>query len=243
MRTLLLALIVLPLTTLAQVSFGVFVEPSYQLMRLKPYENPQYDSISALFRNDFGLGYGISIGKAKDRFNSFYLKPGFVQCGFMLERSNLQLFDVVHPSFGQIYDQSQAATKMAYMHHRFKYLSLTFEYHKDISPKSKPLPVKLQLGGGFTNHFLVEHDLKIRTEGFAINEKFIHVIKDDLYFEASKYVLSLHGFFETVYELTPAFELSGQVLLKVPVNSFTVGDGTVSGIMPSVNIGVRQTLF
>ena len=242
MRFVYILLLLISVHSSAQISLGVFVEPSAQLTSISKYSSSEYDSLKALLHRDMGISLGLEIGIAKDKYNSFHIKPGYYQYGFLLVRENLQLFDIVHPGLDTIYDQSQAANKMAYMHHRFKYAGLQMEYHRDISPRTKNLGVKFHIGGGLSYYYLLKHDIRIRTEGFAFDEKFKHTVDSDLFFTANKHLLSVHALFETIYEPKPTVEVFAQFLIKAPLMTLTKKDPAVYSFMPALNLGIRKTL-
>lgn len=243
MRPIYLLLVLISTSTYAQLSVGLFAEPSYNFQNLQEYSTPPtYDSIAPLMNNTINLSYGASISIAKDRVNIFHIKPGIFQYGFMLLREDLQLFDVVHPTLGQIYDQSQAAIKYAYMKHRFQYAGLQLEYQRDITPQLKQLPVNLFVGGGITYHYLIKQDLRVRTEGFAIDEEYIHLINDELVFNANEHLLSIHALFETSYNIDPNTNIYAQALVKVPFMNIAQNDPGVYVWMPSIGVGIRRVL-
>lgn len=243
MRPFYLLLVLFSTSAYAQISVGLFAEPSYNFQSLKEYDQPPtYDSIAPLMNNTFNMSFGASLSVAKDRVNIFHIKPGIFQYGFMLVREDLKLFDVVHPALGQIYDQSQAAIKYAYMKHRFQYAGLQLEYQRDITPQLKQLPVNLFVGGGISYHFLIKQDLRVRTEGFAIDEKYIHVINEGLVFEANDHLLSAHALFETSYDIDPNTNVYAQALIKVPFMNIAKNDPGVYVWMPAVGVGIRRVL-
>lgn len=241
MRPLYILILLISSSAMAQVSVGLFAEPSYQFQNLKAYDSPEYDSIAPLMNNTVNLAYGASLSFASNRVNIFHIKPGLFQYGFMLLREDLQLFDVVHPQFGQIYDQSQAAIKNAYMKHRFQYAGLQFEYQRDISPTLKNIPVNLFIGGGLSYYYLVKQDLRVRTEGFAIDEKYIHKINDDLYFQANKHLLSVQALFETSYDIDPNTNVYAQASVKLPIMHVSK-EPQVYVWAPAVGVGIRRVL-
>ena len=234
----LFVLVQLPL--MAQWSFGLFAEPNAQLNSIKKTGTAQNDSIASLLQNDKRLSFGIEISFEKDKLSSFHFKPGFYQYGFMLERRGLKLFDVVHSSFGQIYDQSEAAEKVAYMQHRFKYLGLQMEYHRDISPQLRNIGVKLYTGFGLSYYALIDQDIRLRTEGFAIRDDFIHIIDEDLYFKANEHLLSTQALFGLIYEPNSSIDLFAQLQAKVPFMSLTSSPDIIYSWMPGLNLGIRK---
>ena len=149
---------------------------------------------------------------------------------------------MVHSSFGPILDQSQAANKIAYMNHRFKYLGFHFEYHRDISPKIENNGIKFHVGGGLSYHYLINHDIRLRTEGFAIDGSFVHIIKEDLFFEGNKHLIGIHGLFEVIYPPSTSSEVFAQALVKAPISALTDQPYRVYSLMPALNVGFRFKL-
>ncbi|MFY0644824.1 MAG: hypothetical protein JXR19_10195 [Bacteroidia bacterium] len=235
-------LILFNLSVFAQWSFGLFAEPNAQLSYLKETGTAQNDSIGALLNHDKRLSFGVEISLEKDKLNSFHFKPGFYQYGFMLERTGLQLFDVVHSSFGQIYDQSEAAVKVAYMQHRLKYLGLQMEYHRDISPQLKNIGIKLYTGFGLSYYALIDHDIRLRTEGFAIQDDFIHKISSDLFFTPNEHLVSAQALFGIIYEPTSSIDLYAQLQAKAPLMRLTSAPELIYTWMPGLNLGIRKTI-
>ena len=226
----------------AQWSVGLFGEPNYQFSKFGESEAPNSDSVSALHNNSFRFSLGMELINEIDRVQSLHIRAGYYNYGFMLQRQNLQLFDVIHPSLGQLLDQSQAATKNAYMHHRFKYAGLELEYMRNLRKEPTAEPVEFHLGGGLGFFYLIEHDLRIRTEGFAVDGEFVHVIKDSLLFEPNQQLLSLHIAAETRYLVSPKVEVFGKLIGRAPLIGITKGSYPIYNWMPALNAGVLFNL-
>ncbi len=226
----------------SQWTLGVFAEASAQITSMSNGSGSEYDSVSALLHNTKRLSLGVDVGLDLDKYNSFHFKPAFYQTGFQLIRENLQLFDVVHSSFGPLFDQSQAANKIAYMNHRFKYVGFQFEYHRDISPKVQNTGLKFHVGGGISYYYLLEHDIRLRTEGFAIDGEFTHIIKSDLFFEGNQHLIAAHALFELIYPPTPSTEVFAQGLIRAPLSALTMENYKVYSLIPALSVGLRTNI-
>ncbi|MBR9859149.1 hypothetical protein GYB22_00050 [bacterium] len=241
MRTLLTILAFTCITAYAQqYSIGIFAEPNWQVPTLLKSDYQATDSINAIMSKDLGIAAGISIGIHSDRVNSFYIKPQFRQGGFLLTRENLQLFDLVHPKIGEIRDQSQAATKIAYFHHRFRYVGLEFNYQRDITPTTRNLPINFSIGGGLGVNYLIQQELLLQTEGFAMKGEFKHHFEDSLFFQARTLMLNASIFGEMNYEASPGLETYAQIKFLGNLMASTTNEPRVYIWSPALNVGLRK---
>lgn len=235
-------LLTLSLSSIAQNQLGIFIEPSFQISSLAGFNSPTYDSLEAIWKNDKHLNFGISSKHNFDRFTSLTTKLGYHTFGFMLLREDLQLFDMIHPAIGKVNDLFQGPSKKAFMHHRFHYLGLSFEYQKDISPVPNTLPIDINAGIGLSYYKLISQDLKLQTEAFAIDGEFTHIITDQLYFKATKNIVSVYGLLEAIYHPKETWDVYGQLQVEAPFMYMTEGEAEVYVFTPALQIGLRKTL-
>lgn len=242
MRILTILFICISSWSSAQWAVGLFAEPSYQISTLQEFDSPDYDSMDAIWQNNPGLGLGISLKYNFDRVSSIHISPGFYQFGFTLLRDELEFLDVVHSTLDTLFDASQAATKKAYMQHQFRYAGAQVEYHRNITPALSKLAVEFHIGGGIGYYYAIDHRLRVQTEGFAIDEKFVHIIEEDLYFDQQEHLFTASLFLETIYRPTPNWEVFGQLAFRSGLNTLTSGDAQAFNLSPNLRAGFRRLL-
>ena len=96
----------------------------------------------------------------------------------MLEKSNLNLFDVVHPELPELRDLTVGPEKKAYLSYRQKYVGLQVLFAKQLQLKLPINKMSVELGGGMGIYLKLEDDIRIQTEGFAIKSEYVHIIKE-----------------------------------------------------------------
>jgi hypothetical protein len=237
-----LFLILISSYSLAQTSIGLTAEPSYQITRIAPSESVTYDSLKALKTIDKTLGFGIEFRNQLDRYQAISFSPGFYQANFHHTIENLQFLDIVHPQLPEIRDLSQAASKDAYLHYRFKYFSARFMYHNKLKGLDINSGLSLDLGVGLSYLYMLQHDLKVRTEGFAINDEFVHIIEDSTGFTGRTHQANLNLGVDLNYRMAPTVYLISGVLFNIPILSTTINNPKLSIFAPGLKFGIRKEL-
>ena len=197
------------------------LEPTYQFSSLTGEKDDASDSIDAIHSGDWGYSVSMVWKKTLDRNSSIHIRPTFRQTGFLLTRDNLQYLDRFHPTFELINDLSQSAPKTALLHHRFKFFGLEAEYQKSLMPNRLNTQFDLRWGLGLAYYVLVEQDIRLRTKGFAVEEKNVHIIQSDLYFEGTSHRLSALGLIQADYRPKDKWVVFGQVNLNAPFTLLT----------------------
>ena len=180
-------------TTRAQLSIGLIVEPALNIGTVGSQPKALSNSFTRLKKPDFNTSFGVEIKNQLDRYASFTVIPGYYQTNFLIVKEDLQYLDVIHPELRAIRDQSQGAQKNAYLHYRQKYIGLQLLFAKKLQIQGLPISTFFELGGGVGAHYLVGNDIKIRTEGFAIDQQYIHVITQNTGFTPSNFTINAIG--------------------------------------------------
>jgi hypothetical protein len=236
-----LALLLFVLTK-AQFSLGVMAEPTLNIATVGSQPEALSDTLKLLKQRDLNISFGIEIKKQIDRYASFSLIPGYYQSNFLVVKENLQFLDVVHPELREIRDFSQASQKNAYLHYRQKYIGLQALYAKRLKLRNLPSKVFVEIGGGLGLHYLWANDVKVRTEGFAIDEKYINIIKQNTGFTPSIIAINAIGFADLSYELTPKTNLVSGFKINIPLSTSANAEPLVRIYTPALRLGIRFTL-
>jgi hypothetical protein len=179
-KIVLITLCLITIGAQAQLSLGIVAEPAYNVARIGATPQNSSDSLKALKTNAMSLSLGLEIRKQIDRYQSFSVIPTFYQTNMTLVKQNLQFLDVIHPQLPEIRDLSQGSTKVAYLKYRQQYIGAQFLYNKVLQLRKMPNKSAIELNGGLGLYYLVNGDIKVTTEGFAIKNDFTQVIKDSL---------------------------------------------------------------
>ena len=241
MRKLSILVLFASIQLMGQTSIGLFVQPAGQISSLSSPQGQLEDSIFPLLKNDIRLSLGLELAFQVDRTTSVRVRPGYYNQGFKLERSGLKLFDVIHPSLGQVLDQSQAATKVLHMHHRFQQLGIEIAYVKDLGQNYSANQVMFSAGGGLGYYYLLNYDMRLRTEGFAVNGEFTHIIKEQLIFNPREHLVSAFALAEVAYPLTSKFEIAGEGTFRFPLQTLSKGEGNIYVWGPALTAVLRFT--
>ncbi len=226
----------------AQSGIAVIVEPSYNFVFIGETTDNVSDSIFNLKVNDRVLSFGLEYRYQIDRDQAITFKPSYNQTNLLLVQSGLQLFDVIHPSLPELKDLTQAATKTAYLHHRFKYIGLQVMYSGRVKTNYKSTGPRFDYNVGLTYNHLINQDIKLRTEGFALQGEFKHIIKDTILFNAKNSNVTLNVGADVSYPLNSSFGLIGGVILNLPVITTTSNDPLLRIFNPAARLGIRYYL-
>ena len=229
-------------TAQAQVSLGLMIEPALNISTVGSQPEVLSDSFKRLKKSDFNTSFGIEIKNQLDRYASFSIIPGYYQTNFLIVKEDLQYLDVIHPELRAIRDQSQGVQKNAYLHYRQKYVGLQLLFAKKLQIQGLPNSTFFELGGGLGAHYLVDNDVKIRTEGFAIDQKYIHVIKKNTGFTPSDFALNAIGHADLNFQLDPNTILLAGLKMNIPINTNANEAPQVRIYMPTLRFGIRFLL-
>ena len=223
----------------AQMSIGVMSEPTLSIASVGALPRGESDSIKNLKQASRSISLGLEVRKDIDRYQSITFIPGYLQTNMLLVKRDLQLFDVVHPLLPEIRDLAQASEKVAYITHRQKYVGTQIIYSKKLQVKGLDRKFKLELGGGLGGYFLIQNDVKIRTEGFAFSEKFVHVFADSTGLEAKPLLIQAIVTADINYDLTPKSHLVAGIKASAPFTSTSFSAPKITIIAPALRIGLR----
>ena len=236
-----IVLVLLSVIGTAQTSIGIIANPNLNLSSLKTSSTVNTDSLKQIKKADYTLSLGIEFRKQIDRYQAFSVIPSFYQTNLLLVRENLQLFDVIHPTLPEIRDLSQAASKTAYMHHRFKYVGLQLLYSKAYKSTINSA-ISFEFTGGLSYLYLLEQDIKVRTEGFAIEDQFIHIVSDSILFEARKNNALVNLGSDMNYTIKPNLLLVSGVSFNIPLLGISKNQPKLSIYNAGLKFGLRKIL-
>jgi hypothetical protein len=205
------SLLLFSLFTLAQSTIGVIIEPSFNTPQFK--KSSQSDSIKSISNTDLTLSFGLEIKKKLDRYNAISFIPGFLQTNLLTVKENLQFLDLIHPSLPEIKDLTQSANKIARVRYRFQYIGTQILYNRQLKLRKIPPKFNVEIGGGMGLHYLIDHSVKIKTEGFALNNKFVHVLENETGLDPNLINVNL------LYEVTPKFTLNAGFKTGLPITN------------------------
>lgn len=227
---------------LAQNSIGILAEPSYQLTKIKGTPIKTLDSLQNIKHNDKVLNISLEFRKQIDRFQAVSFSPLYYQSNFLVILEDLHFLDVIHPGLPEIRDLSQAATKNANLHYRFKYFGTRFLYHRKLKSLYNNNGVNFDFSIGLTYLYMLGQDVKIRTEGFAIKDKFTHIIKDSIAFTGRNHNVNINFGADANYNISPNVELVAGILINLPLLSTSNNEISLSVYAPSLKVGLRKIL-
>ena len=238
--TLLLLIIISPLYS--QNSIGIYINPNFQFSKLSESPANVSDSLNALLQNDRVFSFGLEFRKQIDRDQAISFNPGFYQESSLFVLKDLQLFDVIHPSLPEIRDQAQAASKIANLHYRFKYLSAQVQYTRRVKTPYRKNRVSFEYNIALTYLQLLTQDIRLQTEGFALKGDFVHIIKEDIYFEGRKHNLLPSAGFDVVYPANLNLYIIAGGCFGLPLFTLNTNEPSVRNYNPGIKIGLRQIL-
>ena len=210
-----LSLLLFSLCTLAQSTIGLIIEPSFNIPKFK--KSSQSDSIKGISNADLTLSFGLEIKKKLDRYNAISFIPGFLQTNLLTVKENLQFLDIIHPSLPEIKDLTQSANKIARVRYRFQYIGTQILYNRQLQLRKTPPKLKIEIGGGMSLHYLINHSVKIKTEGFALNNKFVHVIDNETGIDPNPILIQTLLNANLLYEVTPNYTLNAGFKIGLPI--------------------------
>lgn len=226
----------------AQTYIGLVAEPTANFAKIGTEPKHQSDSIQDLKQWDKTLGIGLEIRKQIDRYQAITFIPGYQQYNLLLVKENLQFLDVVHPKLPEIRDLAQAANKIAKIRHRQKYIGSQILYSRELQIRGLADKLNLEIGGGLGVYFLLQSDVKITTEGFAIKSQFNHVFTDSTGIDARPILIQAIAFGDISYNLAPSIDLFGGIKLTAPFTSTTTSLPKITIFSPAARFGLRFEL-
>lgn len=240
MRLLISLLILITSSTIfAQMSIGVMSEPTMSFARVGALPRGDSDSIKNLKQGGKSVSLGLEIRKDIDRYQSITFIPGYLQTNMLLVKNNMQFLDVVHPKLPEIRDLAQASEKVAYITHRQKYAGTQILYSKKLQIKGMDRKFKIELGGGLGGYFLIQNDVKIKTEGFAIKEQFTHIFTDSTGMDVKPLLIQAIVTADMNYELTPKSHIVVGIKASAPFTSTSSSLPKITIFAPALRIGLR----
>ena len=237
-----LSFILFSLFTFSQNYIGIYGEPSFQFTRLTGKPDYEVDSLNSIKEINKNIGFGIEFTHFTDRFNSISGVVTYNQFSTQFVKRNMQFLDVIHPGLPEIRDLSQASEKIAYIQDRFQFIGLQFMYKRSVSSRLKSAGVLFDMHAGLNYHYLLGQDVKVTTEGFAIDEKFVHIINSDFYFDASKHNISLSAGASAMYNITPSWQVYAQGILRSPILNMAQGESKLIINSTALRLGIRRLL-
>ncbi len=241
-KIVLITLCLITIGAQAQISLGIVAEPAYNIARIGPTPQNSSDSLKALKTSDMSLSLGLEIRKQLDRYQSFSVIPTFYQTNMKLVKRNLQFLDVIHPQLPEIRDLSQGANKVAYIRYRQQYAGAQFLYNRILQLRKIPNKMALEINGGFGMYYLINGDVKVTTEGFAIKNDFTHVIKDSIGIDNRPYHINLSLGSDLTYEVFPRVTLAAGVRIPIPITSTTTSSPRITIYNPTLRVSLRKSL-
>jgi hypothetical protein len=238
-NTFVLFLLLTAFPAFSQFSVSVIVEPSLCISKIGTEPKSTSDSFRQLKKGDFSTGLSFEFRKNLDRYASISILPSYYHANLLLVKENLQFLDEVHPALPTIRDFSQAAQKNAFLHYRQKYVGVQALYAKRLQLRKTPNKTFIELGGGMGLNYLLQNDVKIRTEGFAIKEDYIHIIKENQGVTANKLAINVIAHCDINYELSPKTNFLAGVRFTMPVTRALISDPGVYIFMPGLRVGLR----
>ena len=209
------SLLLFSLFTLAQSTIGVIIEPSFNTPQFK--KSSQSDSIKSICNTDLTLSFGLEIKKKLDRYNAISFIPGFLQTNLLTIKENLQFLDIIHPSLPEIKDLTQSANKIARVRYRQQYIGTQILYNRHLQLKKIPPRFNVEIGGGMGLYYLIDHSVKIKTEGFALNNKFVHVVENETEMDPNPILIQALLNASLLYEVTPNYTLNVGFKIGLPI--------------------------
>lgn len=230
------------LYTLGQVSIGLIAEPALNITRIGSEPKTLADSFENIKSYDYTVSFGIEIKKNIDRYQSFSIVPGFHQTNFLTQLEGLQFLDVVHPQLPVIRDLAFAANKRAEIRYRQMYIGSQFLYSRKLQVRGLSSKMGIYLGGGLGAYALISQDAKVSTEGFAIEGKYTHILKNDISIESKSFLLQALVNADYTYEVLPKTDVLAGVKIVLPMTATTSSQPKMTIWAPALRFGIRRAL-
>ena len=212
-----LPLVFLSIYSIGQTTVGLVIEPSFNLPQFK--KSTQSDSIKKIHKPDLTLSFGIDIKKQLDRYNAIRFILGFHQSNLLTVKENLQFLDIIHPALPEIKDLTQSASKIARIRYRQQYIGSQIIYNRQLQLQKIPPKLNLEIGGGMGLYYLIHHSVKVNTEGFAINNKFVTTIKEDTKIDPNSILIQVLLDANVLYSISPNYTISGGLKIGLPITN------------------------
>jgi hypothetical protein len=230
------------LGSMGQASIGIIIEPTLNVTHVGLEPKNLSDSFSRMKSHAYTVGFGIELRKNIDRFQSYSIIPGFHQTNILTELENLQFLDIIHPQLPEIRDLAFAATKRAEIRYRQMYLGSQFMYNKQLQVSGINSKLKVNIGGGLGAFFLVSHDVKVKTEGFAIHGNYTTIIKDSTGIEINPFLFQALLTADVSMKVLPNTELVAGIKATLPITATTSSQPKMTVWTPAIRIGIRRIL-
>lgn len=240
--TSLLIVLLISIGTSAQTSLGIISEPTLNITSIGSDPSTVSDSMKGIRSKDYSLSLGLEIRKQIDKNQAITFIPGFQQSNMLLVLEDLQLFDEVHPSFPVLKDFSQGASKNAFLHYRFKYVGTQILYSRRFKsqPNNRNFNMEYSIGTGL--YYLLGQDIRLRTEAFAIQNEFTHIITDSIAYIGNDFSANLIGTIDLTYKITPKFKFISGGKLNIPLLATTSNLPEIKIFNPALRFGIRMEL-
>ena len=212
-----LSLVFLSIYSIGQTTVGLVIEPSFNLPQFK--KSTQSDSIKKINKPDLTISFGIDIKKQLDRYNAIRFIQGFHQSNLLTVKENLQFLDIIHPALPEIKDLTQSASKIARVRYRQQYIGSQIIYNRQLQLRKIPPKLNIEIGGGMGLYYLIHHSVKVNTEGFAINNKFVTTINDDTKIDPNSILIQVLLDANVLYNITPNYTISGGLKIGLPITN------------------------
>ena len=212
-----LLLIFLSIYSYGQITVGFVIEPSFNLPQFK--KSTQSDSIKKINKPDLTLSFGIEIKNQLDRYNAIRFIPGLHQSNLLTVKEDLQFLDIIHPALPEIKDLTQSANKIARVRYRQQYIGSQIIYNRQLHLQKIPPKLNIEIGGGMGLYYLIHHSVKVNTEGFAINNKFVTPIKEDTRIDPNPILIQVLLDANVLYNISPNYIISGGLKIGLPITN------------------------
>ena len=224
----------------AQISLGIHAEPSANLSLIEDIPDQLDDSLRNLTQADGEVNFHIELRKAFDRFHSLSIEPGFFQVKTKHTQEDLQFLDVIHPQLPVISDLTYAAQRNAYLHYRYQYFRLGVRYNYRPKKLYKNNGIRAELGAGLSYLYLLNHDVKVRTEGFSVDNSSFQYVKDSTGHDARAHQINFTANFDINYEIAPTYDFVAGIQVQLPMTSAASSRPNVTILSGGLHVGLRK---
>lgn len=225
-----------------QMSIGLVGEPTLNITKVGDSPQDESKTLESLKTRDYTLGLGVEIRKQIDRYTSITFIPGYQQSNMLLVKEDLHLFDIIHPQIPEIRDFAQAAQKNAYLHYRHAYAGTQVIYAKKLRVRTSDSKLGFEIGGGLGAFLLIKDDIKVRTEGFAVNGNYTQTIDDSTGLDARPFLVNLSAIADLNYRATPSVHVFAGAKLTAPLTSASTSLPKITIFTPALRLGLRYIL-
>lgn len=226
-----------------QIAIGIHADPSINFSQMKPGLGNEADSMKELYTPDKVVSLGLEIRKVIDRYQSVSFEPGYHQVNMLNSQYDLKFLDVIHPQLPAIMDLTYAATKNAYLHYRFQYASFGITYNNKLKAFYQNTGFNMEFRTGLHYLYLANHDVKVKTEGFAINGSFVQFVEDTTGIIPNKHLANLSLNYNVNYQLIPSVELSAGLQTRIPLIANADDPFKLTIYNIGLHLGIRKEFY